>query len=44
MALCCDTYLEQARAMADRIQVVDLASDLDFHTSFIRRLEFTRSK
>ncbi|MCG8688360.1 MAG: ASKHA domain-containing protein [Desulfobacterales bacterium] len=40
MALCLEDYRKKAQDMADLIKVVDLASDQDFHASFVHRLGF----
>jgi uncharacterized 2Fe-2S/4Fe-4S cluster protein (DUF4445 family) len=43
MALCIDDYLVKAKEMAQRIEVVDLASDQAFHASFINHLGFPKA-
>jgi uncharacterized 2Fe-2S/4Fe-4S cluster protein (DUF4445 family) len=40
MALCDDDYLNKAMAMAKMTRIIDLASDQEFHASFIHRLSF----
>lgn len=40
MALCDESYLEEAKQLAAKIQVVDLASSIEFQKVFIDRLSF----
>lgn len=40
MALCDDRYFDRAREMSNRIEVVDLASAMDFQKSFVDNLRF----
>ncbi len=42
MALCHDDYLDTIKTMADEIEVVDLASDPNFHMDFVKRLSFPK--
>ena len=40
MALCDRSYIDQAQKMADRIEVVNLATNLEFQQRFIENLNF----
>ena len=40
MTLCNDQYLDRAQQMADKIETVDLACNIDFQEVFIRNLSF----
>lgn len=42
MALCDDNYIEQAKELASKIQVVDLAASLEFQQVFVERLGFPK--
>jgi len=40
MTLCDDHYLDRSKLMADRIETVDLATNIDFQEAFIKNLSF----
>ncbi len=44
MTLCDDHYLDRSKQMADRIETVDLATNIDFQEAFIKNLSFPDEK
>ncbi len=44
MTLCDDHYLDKSKQMADRIETVDLATNIDFQEAFIKNLSFPDEK